>query len=248
MKVFQLKSYSSTFTRSSMWPEKSRSVRQPSQRGRCATSRLPVNSRPFQFCSGVFPRSRQGLPGKCGRAEKLAVHVVGPAVQRADDVLRVAAALEHDGLAMAADVGQQLHAVRVAHQRPRVAHPLERVVVARVGNHQLVADVAGAAVEEHPLLELVELRIEIPVDGELRGGLRKRSNAGQVGHAVGKLCGGLAPPSTAATEDHFFNQALMKGAIVPPNPRKGNDNGPGEPQKGLANQSLRRDSSVPGRG
>ena len=42
--------------------------------------------------------------GEERRAEQLAFQVVGPAVQRADDVLGVAAALQHDRLAVAADV------------------------------------------------------------------------------------------------------------------------------------------------
>src|SRR5688572_32141952 len=40
-----------------------------------------------------------GVVGKARRAEELALEVVGPTVQRADDVLEVAAALQHDRLA-----------------------------------------------------------------------------------------------------------------------------------------------------
>jgi hypothetical protein len=50
------------------------------------------------------------------RADQLALQVIGPAVQRADDVVGVAAAVEHLGLAVAADVGQQFDALRIAHQ------------------------------------------------------------------------------------------------------------------------------------
>jgi hypothetical protein len=48
------------------------------------------------------------------RADQFALQVVGPAVQRADDVVGVAAAIEHQRLAVAADVGQQLDALRCA--------------------------------------------------------------------------------------------------------------------------------------
>ena len=65
---------------------------------------------------------------------------------------------------------QQFDAVLVAHQRLGMAEPLQRVVVADVGHHQFMADIARAVVEQQALFEFVNLRIEIPVDGELRGG------------------------------------------------------------------------------
>ena len=51
----------------------------------------PSNSRPFQLCSGVRPQVEARLVGEMRRAEQLALQVVGPAVDRADDVPRVAA-------------------------------------------------------------------------------------------------------------------------------------------------------------
>ena len=45
-----------------------------------------------------------GLRLEARRAEELAFQVVGPAVQRTDDVLGVAAAFQHDGLTVAADI------------------------------------------------------------------------------------------------------------------------------------------------
>ena len=64
---------------------------------------------------------------------------VGPAVDRAYDVAgalctQVPAAFEHDGLAVAADVGNKLNAMRVAHQRPTMAFLGQGVVVADFGN------------------------------------------------------------------------------------------------------------------
>ena len=83
---------------------------------------------------------------------------VGPAVQGADDVAaavafavaaQVAAALEHHGLAVAADVGEQLDpALRVAHQRAAFALLGQGVVVAGVGYGQLVPHVTGPALKD----------------------------------------------------------------------------------------------------
>ena len=82
--------------------------------------------------SGERPRFRHGLSGKCGAPRSSPLEVVGPAVDRADDVRRVAAALEHDRLPVAADVRDELDALRVAHERLRVVARLEREVVARL--------------------------------------------------------------------------------------------------------------------
>jgi len=85
----------------------------------------------LQVQAGVVRKVRcaqqlaKALP-RLGRAAA----VVGPAVQRADDVaagvatatlLQVAAALEHHGLPVAADVAHQFHALRGAHQSPALA-------------------------------------------------------------------------------------------------------------------------------
>jgi hypothetical protein len=60
-----------------------------------------------------------------------------------------AAALEHDGLAVAADVGDQLYAaLGVAHQRAPFALLGQGVVVARVGHGKLVPHITGPALED----------------------------------------------------------------------------------------------------
>ena len=78
----------------------------------------------------------------------------------------VAAAAEHDRLAVAADVGEQLDAVaspsrlRTSIQASSVH--AQRVVVAGLGHHQLVADIIRAGVEQELLFEREDLGVEIP--------------------------------------------------------------------------------------
>src|SRR5438477_5327070 len=55
-------------------------------------------------------QAQAGILGKVRRAQEPAGHVVGPAVQRADDVVRVAPAFEQDRLAVAAHVREELDA------------------------------------------------------------------------------------------------------------------------------------------
>ena len=115
------------------------------------------------------------------RAEQFAVEAVRPAVHRTDDARPgVAAALEYDRLAMAADVADEFDAVLIVHQRVGIAVPLERVIVAAVRRHQRVAAVTRATFEQQLLLERINLRIEVPVNGKLRGGVAERAQAGEV--------------------------------------------------------------------
>ena len=98
------------------------------------------------------------------RTQQLALGRVCPAVQRAHDVatrvafalaLQRAATLEHDRLAVTADVGDQLDAaLRVAHQRAALRLLRQGKVVALVRHSQLMADVARAGLEDEPLLTL----------------------------------------------------------------------------------------------
>ena len=81
--------------------------------------------------------------GEVRRADQLAAEVVGPAMQRADDVAAgVAAAAQHHRLAMPAHVGDQLQALRRAQQGAAFAFLRQGVVVAELGHRQRVADVA----------------------------------------------------------------------------------------------------------
>ncbi len=63
---------------------------------------LPV----LQRCSAEI---QAGVVREMRGTEELAVQIVRPAMQGADDVLRLAAAVEHDGLAVAAYVRQQFN-------------------------------------------------------------------------------------------------------------------------------------------
>ena len=95
-------------------------------------------------------------------------------MQRADDVAaRVAAALEHGRLAMAADVGDQFDAVGVAHQRAAFAFMRQGVKIAHVWHGQLMAQVARPFGKQLLLLALIQGGIKIAGDGELAGGLQQ---------------------------------------------------------------------------
>ena len=116
---------------------------------------LPAMHRP-----AVQVQARLGLEMR--RADQLAVQAVGPAVDRADDVLaRLAAAAQHQRLAVATDVGDQAHALRVAHQRAAFRFVRQRVVVARLADPELVSRITRAGLEdqrafvgEHVLVEV----------------------------------------------------------------------------------------------
>jgi hypothetical protein len=84
---------------------------------------------------------------------------------------------------MAADVRKKLDAVLVTDERLRVAEPFERLVVACVRHHELVARVAGAPLEQDAFFDLVNVRIEIPKRRKLRRGAPAYGNAGKIGHA-----------------------------------------------------------------
>jgi hypothetical protein len=105
-----------------------------------------------------------GIGRKVRRADQFAAGVVGPAVDRADDVLRVARALQHDRLAVAADIGHLVEAVGLARQQAAVVVPFLGTVVMHFGNHQFVADVARSGIEDQLFLQFEELFIEIPLN------------------------------------------------------------------------------------
>ena len=99
----------------------------------------------------------------------------------------VAAAAQHHGLAMPADIRDQLQPGGSAQQRAAFALLRQRVEVADLGDRQRMADVARAAREQALALALEQRRIEVAADGKrrLRGGERFRGDA-QVGHGVGE--------------------------------------------------------------
>jgi hypothetical protein len=62
---------------------------------------------------------------------------------------------------VAAYVRDELDTVGVANERLRVVATLERAVVADVGHHQVVPDIAGRAREKEPLFGVVERGIAV---------------------------------------------------------------------------------------
>ena len=132
-----------------------------------ATSRGPSNSRPFQFCSGVRARFRHGLSGEVRRAEQLALQVVGPAVQRADDVAarcRGRCSIIAWRWRQTFDMSSMPSALRTS--ACASSRSGERVEVAGLGHHQLVADVARARARRSSApLGVEDAGIEIPGTG-----------------------------------------------------------------------------------
>ena len=119
----------------------------------------------------VVVQVQAGIVAEVRCAQQLAAGAVGPAVQRADDVAprmalafghQIAPALEHHGLAVAADVGDQLHLPPgIAHQSAAFLFLGQGVVVAYLGNGQLVAHVARAALKDGLQLALEQRRVEV---------------------------------------------------------------------------------------
>jgi hypothetical protein len=110
----------------------------------------------------VVVEVQAGVVREVRRAQQLAFEVVGPAVQRAHHrLLGVAAAAQHHGLAMAADVGDQLQPLGRAHQGPAFAFLGQRVVVAHLRHGQLVPEVARARLEDQSLFIAEQRLVEI---------------------------------------------------------------------------------------
>src|SRR5204863_7190954 len=96
------------------------------------------------------------------RAQQLTLEIVSPAMNRTDDVARVALARQYDRLSMTANVRQKLDAIHVANQRLRVVAARQRVIVAGLRHHQRVADVTGRAWKQELPLGVENARIRIP--------------------------------------------------------------------------------------
>jgi hypothetical protein len=116
------------------------------------------------------------------RANQLALQVVGPAVQRADNRVGIAAAIEHQRLAMAANIGQQFDAVRIANQHAAFIFGRQRGKVADIRHHQLMADVTRAFLEQFLHFTLQQRFVKIDGDRKLRVGTRQLGVATQIGH------------------------------------------------------------------
>ena len=156
--------------------------------GDVAAGRLgAVEQHPVPGLDRVVGEVAAGVVGEVRRADQLAAEVVGPAVQRADDVAAgVAAAAQHHRLAVPADVRDHLQAGRRAQQGPALALLRQGVVVADLRHGELVADVARGTLEQRFLLAGEQSRIEVAADRQLGQGRRERlAGDAQVGHGSG---------------------------------------------------------------
>src|SRR5690606_19758412 len=126
-------------------------------------------------------------------------------MERAHDVAGIAAAIEHDGLAVAADVREQLHAAVVAHQDATFVLRGQGLVVTGFGNHQLMAHVAGTLPKEDLEFAGEEGFVEVGGNGELGARGRQQLAPTQVRHSY--------PPekSKDGTKPHRAGASLKAG-------------------------------------
>jgi len=123
------------------------------------------------FAQLVVVEVQAGVVRKVRRTQQFALGRVGPAVQGADDVaarmalalrLQVATVLQHHGLAVAADVGNQFDlALGIANERAALFFLGQGVVVACVGHGEPMAHVTGALLEEDFQFTLEQRLVEV---------------------------------------------------------------------------------------
>ena len=119
-----------------------------------------------------------------GRTEQLAVEIVGPPVQRANNVFSRAAAVQHDRLAMPAYVGQKFDFVAlVAHEQTAFALAGQRKIAPCVGSHEFVTDVARAAFEQCVDFALEKLFVKVSRDWQLTMDRVQLQCIAQIGHS-----------------------------------------------------------------
>ena len=113
---------------------------------------------------------------------ELTFEIIGPTMQRTDDIVGVAAAVKHLGLTVATDVGDQINALRIAHEHTTFFFSRQGGVIADVGHHEFMADVTRARTEYLLDFLLQQRIVEIDVDRKLRVGSREIGNSSQIGH------------------------------------------------------------------
>jgi hypothetical protein len=101
---------------------------------------------------------------------------IGPAVQRADDVaaglaVELAAALQDEGLTVAAHVGNELHALGRVHQRAALVLLRQGVEVAGLGHGKPMAHIARALREQRLHFARIERLVEVRGNWKLARGL-----------------------------------------------------------------------------
>ena len=158
------------------------STRAQSRHIGCHITALAFKQQTIPFLQRVVVEIQAGVGGKVRCAYQLAagalrVHPgVGPAVQGADDIAtgrcralaqQRATALEHQCLAVAADVGDEFDPLAVAHQGASTLFLRQGVVVAQLRHAQGVAHIAGTALENMRHFARIERSIEIAGDRKL---------------------------------------------------------------------------------
>ena len=130
----------------------------------------------MQVQIGVADKVRRGNQLPHGFAGCLAAGVIGPVVQRANQVAQTARsvgryaafALQNQGLAVSADVGDQLNARFAMNQRTAGIFLRQGVKIARIRGCKAVANVARAVLKQGLLLEFEKRFVEVAVNGKLR--------------------------------------------------------------------------------
>jgi hypothetical protein len=145
---------------------------------------------------GVQVQTGVGVEVRC--TEQLAIEAVGPAVDRADDVLaRLAAPAQHQRLTVAADVRHQPNALVVADQGAALAFMCQRVVVARFADPQLVAGIARPGLEDQCAFVAEHALVEIASCGKLSAAaLKSCETDAQVRHDPEDLHEWVCQPPT----------------------------------------------------
>jgi hypothetical protein len=117
-------------------------------------------------------------------------------------LLGIAAAIEHQRLAVAADVGQQLDALRVAHQHAAFVLRLQGRKIALFGHHQLMPDVARTLQEQLLHFALQQRLVEIDIYRKLSARTRQLGVGSQIGHPNPPLM--ISAKEEKESENQYF--------------------------------------------
>ena len=184
----------------------------------------------------VVAQVQAGVLLKMRCANQRAMQVVGPAVQRTDDVLArstdLAASLEHDCLAMAADVRDQLDAIGRVHQRATFPFLRQRQVVAGLGHGEFVPQITRRMVEDELLFAAEQALVEIAANGKLSAVFSKRA---------------LKSFETGAQVRHDPWGSSCQGIELPPGGPAGGKQSPARQGLGRAGRNSSRGASAAGK-
>ena len=88
-------------------------------------------------------------------------------MQWANNMLGIALSIEHDCLAMAANIADEPRSAALVYQGGRIVHPVQGAIVARIRDHARVAEVLRNPGEQVRLLQCIYFRMQIPIDRKL---------------------------------------------------------------------------------